>query len=71
MSPAMVIRFRCLVPGLVLLVTAALWPLQAHALFSDDEARKAIIELRQRVENNRQAAEASYAANAQIGRAHV
>ncbi len=26
---------------------ASLWPLQAHALFGDDEARKAIIELRQ------------------------
>ncbi|WP_353394752.1 tol-pal system protein YbgF [Hydrogenophaga sp. 5NK40-0174] len=28
-------------------VLAGLWPLQAHALFGDDEARKAIIELRQ------------------------
>ena len=38
---------------------ALIWPFQAHALFDDDEARKAIIELRQRVEINRQAAEAA------------
>jgi tol-pal system protein YbgF len=38
--------------------------LQAHALFDDDEARKAIIELRQRVEINRQAAESANAATA-------
>lgn len=31
---------------------AALWPLQAHALFEDDEARKAIIDLRQRFEES-------------------
>jgi len=30
----------------------AVWPLQAHALFGDDEARKAIIELRQKVDAN-------------------
>lgn len=41
---------------------ALVWPLRAHALFDDDEARKAIIELRQRVEINRQAAEAANAA---------
>lgn len=41
---------------------ALLWPMQAQALFGDDEARKAIIELRQRVEINRQAAEAANAA---------
>jgi tol-pal system protein YbgF len=35
------------------------WPFQAWALFDDDEARKAIIELRQRVEINRQGAEAA------------
>lgn len=65
MSP-MVIRFRSVVTGLLplSLVAATLWPLQAHALFADDEARKAIIELRQRVENNRQAAEATNAAHA-------
>lgn len=43
-------------------VLALAWPLQAQALFDDDEARKAIIELRQRVEINRQAAEAATAA---------
>lgn len=56
--------FRCL-PRALLPLTSALalaWPLQAHALFDDDEARKAIIELRQRVEINRQAAEAANAA---------
>jgi len=41
------------------LALSALWPLQAHALFGDDEARKAIIELRQKVDANRQAAEAA------------
>jgi tol-pal system protein YbgF len=30
------------------LALASLWPLQAHALFDDDEARKAILELRQK-----------------------
>jgi tol-pal system protein YbgF len=30
------------------LVGACLWPLQAHALFDDDEARKAILDLRQK-----------------------
>jgi tol-pal system protein YbgF len=63
MSP-MSTRFR-FVSGLLplALVLAALWPLSAHALFNDDEARKAIIELRQRVEANRQAAEAANAAH--------
>lgn len=42
------------------------WPLTAHALFDDDEARKAIIELRQRVEINRQAAEAANAATSRV-----
>ena len=32
------------------LTLACAWPLSAHALFGDDEARKAIIELRQQVE---------------------
>lgn len=41
----------------VILASAALWPLQAQALFGDDEARKAIIELRQKVEVNRQLAD--------------
>lgn len=40
------------------LAVAAIWPLQAHALFGDDEARKAVIELRQRFDAQRQAAEA-------------
>lgn len=62
----MTIRIRSNTAGLATLslVAAALWPVQAHALFSDDEARKAIIELRQRVETNRQAAEAAQAAQA-------
>jgi tol-pal system protein YbgF len=38
---------------------AMAWPGPALAFLSDDEARKAIIELRQRVEINRQAAEAA------------
>jgi tol-pal system protein YbgF len=41
------------------LALAVLWPLQAHALFGDDEARKAIIELRQKVDANQQAVEAA------------
>ena len=47
--------------GSCALVLAALWPLQAHALFGDDEARKAIIELRQKVDKNRQDADATSA----------
>ena len=43
------------------LFLATLWPLQAHALFGDDEARKAIIELRQKVDANRQAADTAAA----------
>lgn len=50
---------------LAVLVAASLlalaMPRAAHAFLSDDEARKAIIELRQRVEINRQAAEAGIA----------
>jgi tol-pal system protein YbgF len=34
--------------GVASLSVACLWPLQAHALFDDDEARKAILELRQK-----------------------
>lgn len=37
------------------LSAAALWPLQAHALFEDDEARKAIIDLRNKFDAHRQA----------------
>jgi tol-pal system protein YbgF len=40
------------------LSAAALWPLQAHALFDDNEARKAILELRQRFDAHRQTTEA-------------
>lgn len=46
----------------------AAWPRPALALFEDDEARKAIIELRQRVEINRQAAEAANARTAEQSR---
>jgi tol-pal system protein YbgF len=41
------------------LSAAALWPLQAHALFDDDEARKAIIDLRNKFEAHRQTTEAT------------
>lgn len=41
------------------LALGAVWSGQAHALFGDDEARKAIIELRQKVDVNQQAAEAA------------
>lgn len=34
--------------GVASLSLACLWPLQAHALFDDDEARKAILDLRQK-----------------------
>lgn len=42
----------------VSLATACLWPLQAHALFDDDEARKAILDLRQKFEAYRQETDA-------------
>ena len=51
--------------GTATVLLAVVWPLHAWALFGDDEARKAIIELRQRVEINRQSAEAASAAAAQ------
>ena len=38
--------------GTCALVVSAIWPLQAHAIFGDDEARRAIIELRQKVDKN-------------------
>ncbi len=47
--------------GLCSLAVAAAWPFQAHALFGDDEARKAIVELRQKVDKNRQDADAAQA----------
>jgi tol-pal system protein YbgF len=39
------------------LMAAALWPLQAHALFDDDEARKAIIDLRNKFDAHKLATE--------------
>lgn len=53
------LRSHTLWLGSLSLALVALWPLQAHALFDDDEARKAIIELRQKVEANRLAAESA------------
>ena len=41
------------------LSAAALWPLPAHALFDDDGARKAIIDLRNKFEAHRQATDAA------------
>lgn len=51
--------------GPLSLAAAVLWPLHAHALFDDDEARKAIIELRQKVDANRQATDAAITRSAQ------
>jgi len=52
---------RSVSPVLSALVLGAsvLLPLQAHAFFGDDEARRAIIELRQKVEANRQLSDAA------------
>lgn len=50
---------RAFLAGMLLM--AALWAPHAHALFGDDEARKAILDLRQQVETNRRAAEAAAA----------
>nr|WP_245638540.1 tol-pal system protein YbgF [Hydrogenophaga palleronii] len=47
--------------GASALALAALWPLQAHALFGDDEARRAIVELRQKVDAGQQASNAANA----------
>lgn len=49
-------------PGLctaAALTLAVLWPVQAHALFGDDEARQAIIELRRKVDANQAAGDAA------------
>lgn len=35
------------------LLGALVWPMQAHAIFDDDEARKAILDLRQRFDQHR------------------
>lgn len=52
-------RFASGLLGAGAMAVAALWPLQAHALFGDDEARRAILELRQKVDANQQADEAA------------
>jgi tol-pal system protein YbgF len=44
--------------GVASLAVACLWPLQAHALFDDDEARKAILDLRQKFDAYRAEADA-------------
>ncbi|MGE0098966.1 MAG: tol-pal system protein YbgF [Hydrogenophaga sp.] len=43
------------------IAAAAVWPLQAHAIFGDDEARRAIIDLRQKVDKNQADAAAANA----------
>lgn len=65
--PTSLRSFSPVLSGL-LLGASALWPLQAHALFGDDEARKAIIDLRQKVDANRQVTDAA-AAEAREGQA--
>ncbi|MBT9549354.1 MAG: tol-pal system protein YbgF [Hydrogenophaga sp.] len=45
--------------GTLALVGACLWPLQAHALFDDDEARKAILDVRQKFDAYRQSNDAA------------
>jgi len=55
------VRFSRPLMGAAALAVSALWPLQAQAFLSDDEARKAILDLRQKVEVNRRAAEAATA----------
>jgi tol-pal system protein YbgF len=45
--------------GSMALLAACLWPMQAHALFDDDEARKAILELRQKFDAYRASSEAT------------
>lgn len=53
-------RFAAGVWSAAVLCGSALWPLQGHAaLFGDDEARKAIIELRQKVDTDQRAAESA------------
>jgi len=51
--------------GALLLVASLSWSPSAHALFGDDEARKAIIELRNRFDTHKQAADAAQARQAQ------
>ncbi len=45
--------------AVMVLTASAWWPMQAHALFNDDEARKAIIELRQRFDAYKATSEAT------------
>ncbi|OOG81340.1 tol-pal system protein YbgF [Hydrogenophaga sp. A37] len=45
--------------GALALVGACLWPLQAHALFDDDEARKAILDVRQKFDAYKQSNDAA------------
>lgn len=47
------------------LLVCSLWPLQAHALFDDDEARKAIIELRNKFDTHSQSTATSLSRMAQ------
>lgn len=54
--------------GTATLLMATLWPLQAHALFDDDEARKAIIDLRNKFDQYRQATESAMARLSQESR---
>lgn len=54
-------RFASGLLGSACLAAASLWPLQAHALFGDDEARRAILELRQKVDAGEKAAAAANA----------
>lgn len=61
-------RYPYRVLSVFLLGLAMLWPLQAAAFFGDDEARRAIIDLRQKVDANRQQSE-SAAAQALEGQA--
>lgn len=51
--------------GACSIAVATLWPLQAHALFGDDEARRAIVELRQKLEATQKAVDAANASNAE------
>ncbi len=48
------------VAGALALTVASFWPLQAHALFDDKEARKAILDLRQKFDAYRAEMEARF-----------
>lgn len=51
--------FKAPLVGVLLVVGALLSPLSAHALFDDDEARKAILDLRQKFDAYRQTTDAA------------